>query len=69
VLAHLIRRPWDTSRPTVTAHLGITAPLTSLAGASPQPGEVDGQPITAAHVRELLVQLAPSACARPRAAR
>ncbi len=57
VLADLIRRPWDTSRPAVTAHLHITAPLPSLAGRSAECGEVNGQPITAAHLRELLAQL------------
>ncbi|MGY1689444.1 DUF222 domain-containing protein [Geodermatophilus sp. SYSU D01105] len=57
VLADLIRRPWDTGRPGVTAHLRVTVPLPSLAGESSRPGEVNGQPITAAHVRELLVQV------------
>jgi len=51
----------------VTAALTVTAPLASLrpparaadgAGVLAQePGEVNGQPITAAHVRELLVEL------------
>ena len=54
VLADLIRRPWNTRRPAVTAHLHITAPLPSLAGASAEPGDVNGPPITAGHVRELL---------------
>ncbi|MGY1642991.1 DUF222 domain-containing protein [Geodermatophilus sp. SYSU D00703] len=57
VLADLIRRPWDTGLPSVTAHLHVTAPLLSLAGRSAEPGEVNGLPITAAHVRELLEQL------------
>jgi hypothetical protein len=60
VLADLILRPWDTSGPTVTAHLTVVAPLSSLAAAAEpgaEPGEVDGQPITAEHVRELLAQL------------
>ena len=47
VLADLIRRPWDTRLPAVTARLHITAPLPSLAGHSAEPGEVGGQPITA----------------------
>ena len=59
--AELILRPWDTSRPPVTAVLNVTAPLSSLAAAADEPeaepGEVDGRPITAAHVRELLAQL------------
>jgi hypothetical protein len=56
----LIVRPWDVSRPPVTAVLNVTAPLPSLgpeAGVGAEPGEVNGQPITAAHVRELLAQL------------
>jgi hypothetical protein len=62
VLADLILRPWDASRPAVTAQLTVLAPLASLAApdgvdAAREPGEVNGQPITAAHVRELLEQL------------
>jgi hypothetical protein len=57
VLADLILRPWDTGRPPVTATLTVVAPLPSLAGAGAEPGEVDGQPISAAQVRELLTQL------------
>jgi len=61
VLADLILRPWDSSRPAVTAVLDVTVPLSSLTSAPAQggrePGEVNGQPITAAHVRELLAQL------------
>jgi hypothetical protein len=60
VLADLILRPWDESRPAVTAALTVLAPLSSLipAGAgSGEPAQVDGQPITAAHVREMLAQL------------
>ena len=58
--AELILRPWDTSRPPVTAALTVTAPLPSLATGSPagaEPAEVNARPITAAHVRELLVRL------------
>ncbi|MGK5115722.1 HNH endonuclease, partial [Geodermatophilus sp. CPCC 205506] len=57
VLAELITRPWDDSRPAVTAQLRITVPLASLAGASNEPGEVSGLPITAAHLRELVARL------------
>jgi hypothetical protein len=63
VLADLVLRPWDDSRPPVTAHLTVTADLgTLLSGASAQgdcaaPAEVEGEPITAAHLRELLEQL------------
>jgi hypothetical protein len=55
--AELILRPWDTSRQAVTAVLNVTAPLSSLTRAGADPGEVNGTPITAAHVRELLKQL------------
>jgi hypothetical protein len=57
VLADLVRRPWDTSRTSVTAQLTITAALDALVGRTDQPGDVNGQPITAAHLRELLTQL------------
>jgi hypothetical protein len=57
VAADLLLRPWDDSRPSVTAVLNVVAPLPSLTGAGVEPGEVDGTPITAAHVRELLTQL------------
>lgn len=65
VLADLILRPWDTSRPPVTAELTVLAPLEALRPA-PQAvappgehasGEVSEQPITAAHLRELLREL------------
>jgi hypothetical protein len=89
VLADLVLRPWDTSRPAVTAHLTVLAPLDTLvAGAAGhgaavadrpsgdarategnvrgprdgdpgqpcRPAEVDGQPITAAHLGSLLEQ-------------
>jgi Domain of unknown function (DUF222) len=67
VLADLVLRPWDDSRPPVTADLTIDAPLAALherlaerllAAAEPAPtAMVDGQPITAAHLRELLTEL------------
>ncbi|SHG30936.1 HNH endonuclease signature motif containing protein [Geodermatophilus nigrescens] len=47
----------DPSRPPVTAHLQIIATLSALAGRSAEPGEVNGIPITAAVLRELLRQL------------
>jgi hypothetical protein len=55
-LVDLVLRPWDTSRPAVTAHLTVLAPLPALAE-SDGVGAVDGRPITAAHLRELLEQL------------
>jgi hypothetical protein len=57
VLADLLLRPWDDSRPPVTAQLQIIATLAALAGRSTEAGEVNGLPITAAHLRELLQQL------------
>ena len=60
VAQDLILRPWDTSRPPVTAQLVIHAPLPSLspggAGSQP-PAEVAGEVVTAAQCRELLEQL------------
>jgi hypothetical protein len=78
VLGDLALRPWDTSRPPVTAQLTVLAPLDALRpapqqvvppaelpvrrpahpGTAPrQVGEVSGQPITAANLRELLREL------------
>jgi hypothetical protein len=57
VIADLILRPWDATRPPVTAQLTVHAPLASLAGRGEEPGEIGGQPITAAHLRELLTEL------------
>ena len=59
VLYDLVTRPWDTSRPPVTAHLTVPAPLDTLAadGDGVEPAELDGQPITAAHLRSLLERL------------
>ncbi|MGX5654902.1 DUF222 domain-containing protein [Geodermatophilus nigrescens] len=50
-------RAGDPSRPAITAHLQIIATLSALLGQSTEPGEVNGLPITAAHLRELLRQL------------
>ncbi|NEK86324.1 DUF222 domain-containing protein [Blastococcus saxobsidens] len=63
-VADLLLRPWQ-EQPPVTAHLTVIAPLTALAprpaitppGIPAPVGEVDGEPITAAHLRELLTQL------------
>ncbi|MGR6965323.1 HNH endonuclease [Geodermatophilus sp. URMC 61] len=56
----LILRPWDTSRPPVTALLHVHAPLSSLrpdARAGAAPAELDGQLISAAQCRDLLASL------------
>ena len=53
----LIRRPADNGLPMIAADVRITAGLDSLAGASSAPGEVNGLPITAAHLRELLARI------------
>ncbi|WP_233488648.1 HNH endonuclease signature motif containing protein [Blastococcus sp. TF02-9] len=50
----LIRRPADHGLPGVTVQLTVTAALDGLEGTSSRGGEVDGFPITAAHVRDLL---------------
>ncbi|RBY88918.1 HNH endonuclease [Blastococcus sp. TBT05-19] len=55
-LLALVLRPWDTSRPPVTAQLTVLAPLPVLADGVGV-GEVDGRPITAADLRDLLEQL------------
>jgi hypothetical protein len=54
IAAELALRPWDTSRPPVTAHITVLAPLGALQGRPGTVAEVDGQAITPAHVRELL---------------
>ncbi|GHE07435.1 HNH endonuclease signature motif containing protein [Klenkia taihuensis] len=74
VAADLLLRAWDTSRPPVTAHITIHAPLPSLRSPGPgtggaptdsassapvvegveRCGSVGGQPVTSAHLRELL---------------
>jgi hypothetical protein len=61
IAADLMLRPWDHSRPPVTARLDIHAPLAALRPAEPdmsQPAaEVAGEIVTAAECRELLEQL------------
>jgi hypothetical protein len=57
VYAALLQRLWEHAGPPVTAHLQIVATLASLAGRSAECGEVNGLPITATHLRELLRQL------------
>jgi hypothetical protein len=61
VAADLMLRPWDRSRPAVTAQLLIHAPLASLRPAEPgtvqPPAEVAGEVVTAAQCRELLEEL------------
>jgi hypothetical protein len=63
VSANLTLRPWDDRRPPVSAELRVLAPLNALlpdpatpeAGGSPWGiAEVEGEPITAAHLRALL---------------
>jgi Domain of unknown function (DUF222) len=57
VFSLLLRRPADSGLPGVTATVTITAALAALEGTAATPGEVDGLPITAAHVRELLARI------------
>jgi hypothetical protein len=61
VAADLMLRPWDTSRPPVTAVLTIHAPLASLlpaaSGVMRPAAEVAGGIVTAAQCRQLLEQL------------
>jgi hypothetical protein len=57
VFSLLIRRPADHGLPAVTANPTVTAALDALAGTATTPGSVNGLPITAGHVRELLRRL------------
>ena len=60
VAQDLILRPWDTSRPSVTARLVIHAPIASLSPGAPgsqPPAEIAGEVVTAAECREVLEQL------------
>jgi hypothetical protein len=57
IFSLLIRRPADSDLPGVTANLTITAALDALDGTTGTPGEVNGLPITAGHVRELLARI------------
>ena len=64
--ANLVLRPWDQSGPAVTANLNVLATLSSLLpdpavpGATGEPAGValvEGEPVTAAHLRALLAAL------------
>jgi hypothetical protein len=63
VFTDLTLRPFDTTRPPVTAHLTVLAPLpalrpTATVGAEPAPtGEINGEPITAGALRALLEEV------------
>jgi hypothetical protein len=65
VLADCVLRPWDDSRPPVTAALTVVAPLPTLTrpvcehpgSELVDPGEVNGSPITVRQLRELLTEL------------
>jgi hypothetical protein len=65
VLSDRVLRPGDDSRPPVTAAVTVVAPLPTLSrppcdhpgGGPVEPGEINGQPITAAQLRELLTEL------------
>jgi hypothetical protein len=57
IYSMLILRPADSGLPGVTVNLAVTASLEGLEGASARGGEVNGFPITAAHLRDLLRRL------------
>nr|WP_100498241.1 HNH endonuclease signature motif containing protein [Geodermatophilus chilensis] len=57
VCSLLLRRPADHGLPGVTANVTVTAALDALEGTAATPGSVNGLPITAGHVRELLARL------------
>jgi hypothetical protein len=66
VLSMLIRRPADHGLPGgVRVNLTVFASLASLAGTAEVPGEVDGHPITAAHLRELMIRVGALALRSP----
>ncbi len=57
IFSLLIRRPGYHGLPGVTARVTVTAALDALEGTSATPGSVNGLPITAADVRDLLARL------------
>jgi hypothetical protein len=66
VMTSMTLRPWDDSRPPVTAELRVLAPLNSLLADPSAPemsgrptgvADVEGEPITAEHLRALLTAL------------
>jgi hypothetical protein len=57
VLSMLILRPADHGLDGATITLTVTAALDALGGDSTQPGAVNGLPITAGHLRELLTRV------------
>jgi hypothetical protein len=66
VVAHMTLRPWEDSRPPVTAELRVIAPLNSLlpdpadptiGGAPTGIADVEGEQVTARHLRALLTAL------------
>src|SRR5215218_3941218 len=57
VCSLLLRRPADSGRPGVSANVTVTAALDALEGTATTPGAVDGLPMTAAHLRDLLQRL------------
>ncbi|MGY1813850.1 HNH endonuclease signature motif containing protein, partial [Blastococcus sp. SYSU D00820] len=52
----LLLRPWDTTRPPVTAQVTVHVGISTLRGGS-EPGELDGQVVSAAQCREVLAAL------------
>ena len=61
----LILRPADHGLPSVTVNLSVAAALEGLEGTSTRGGEVNGFPITAAHLRGLLRRLGALGLQRP----
>jgi hypothetical protein len=55
-LADLILRPGESDLPPVQAHLTIVATVATMAGGD-EPGEVNGQPVSAAEIREIAYAL------------
>jgi hypothetical protein len=65
VCSLLLRRPADSGLPGITANVTVTAALDALEGVSDAPGSVNGLPITAGHLRELLQRLGALALPAP----
>lgn len=57
VFSRLIRRPADSALPAVRAAVTVTAALDAAEGGSTAPGSVNGLPITAGHLRDLLARI------------
>jgi hypothetical protein len=65
VLADLVLRPWDTSRPPVTAHVTVVAPLPTLIGPVGAPAEPGCRPHSVGPSTSRSSNRRPERCGRP----